>query len=446
MSYSNNYSFDCLSYLFSFLVEAVILWHYSSSLFTAKCKIHIRLISLCSLYTLLLAASLFQSVWLNVVLYFCVNFIFFATQYNVKWQSALFHSAILTAVMGMCELIAYSIISRFTPHFLQKEDFYSLAVFAVFNKFIFFTIVYALSQLLKKHPKYSQQSDKSVILLMFIPMTFVFVMVTFIFIGEAVSLSPALDWMIVLSAVLLLAANLIIFGINQHNQKKNMEFMQLQLLMQKESDSAEYYEMLRLQNENQRILIHDIKKHLQSIAMLNEQEENHKVNAYIQQLMLSSDLRESSRLCDNDLLNSILCRYLRQCADSHIAFHADIRKGTTEFIADNDITSLFCNLLDNAVEAAQNIPDSFIEVNTSRRNKTPFTMITVINSCRTNPFSKQDGSLMTNKPDQLKHGFGLKSIRKTVKKYNGDMQMYFDDETMTFHTIITLKRNYSVPS
>ena len=439
MSYSNNYSFDCLSYLFSFLVEAVILWQYSSSLFTAKCKIHIRLTLLCSLYTLLFATSLFQCAWLNVILYFCANFIFFTTQYKVNWKSSLFHSAILTAVMGMCELIAYSIISRFTPHFLQKDDFYSLAVFAIFTKLIFFTTIYTLSHLLKRHPKYNQQSDKSVLLLMFIPITSVFVMATFVFIGEAVSLSPALDWMVVLSAVLLLAANLLIFGINQHNQKKNMEFMQLQLLMQKELGSAEYYEMLRLQNENQRILIHDIKKHLQSIAMLNEQEENHKVNAYIQQLMLSSDLRESSRLCDNDLLNSILCRYLRQCTDSHIAFHADIRKGTTDFIADNDITSLFCNLLDNAVEATQNIPDSFIEVNTSRRDKTPFTMITVINSCRTNPFSKQDGSLITNKPDQLKHGFGLKSIRKTVKKYNGDMQMYFDDETKTFHTIITLK-------
>lgn len=351
----------------------------------------------------------------------------------------MFHSAILISVMSMCELIGYGVLSHFTPHFLQKGDFHSLAIFAVFNKFIFFTIIYALSHLLKKHPKYSQQSDQSVFLLIIIPMTSVFVMATFIFIGEAVSLPPALDWMVVLSAVLLLSSNLFIFGINQHNQKKSMEFTQLQLLMQKESDSAEYYEMLRLQNENQRILIHDIKKHLQSIAMLNEQEENHKVSAYIQQLMLSSDLRESSRLCDNDLLNSILCRYLRQCADSHIAFHTDIRKGTTDFIADNDITSLFCNLLDNAVEAAQNVPDSFIEVNTSRRDKTPFTMITVINSCRTNPFSKQDGSLMTNKSDHLKHGFGLKSIRKTVKKYNGDMQMYFDDETMTFHTIITLK-------
>ena len=259
MSYLNDYSFNYLSFLFSFLVEAVILWQYSSSLFTAKCKMHIRLTLLCSLYTLLFAASLFQSVWLNIVLYFCANFIFFATQYKVKWQSALFHSTILMADMVMCELIGYGVFSRFTPNFLQIGTLYSLILFAVFNKFIFFTIIYVLSHLLKKHPKYNQQSDKSVLLLMFIPITSVFVMVTFVFIGEAVSLSPALDWMVVLSAVLLLAANLLIFGINQHNQKKNMEFMQLQLLMQKESDSAEYYEMLRLQNENQRILIHDIK-------------------------------------------------------------------------------------------------------------------------------------------------------------------------------------------
>ena len=34
-----------------------------------------------------------------------------------------------------------------------------------------------------------------------------------------------------------------------------MEFTQMQLLLQKESDSTEYYEMLRLQNENQRIFI-----------------------------------------------------------------------------------------------------------------------------------------------------------------------------------------------
>ena len=163
----------------------------------------------------------------------------------------------------------------------------------------------------------------------------------------------------------------------------------MQLLLQKESNSTEYYEMLRLQNENQRILIHDIKKHLHSIDVLNQQKEHDKIDAYLHQLICSSDLKESARLCDHAMLNSILCRYMQQCTDSHIAFHADIRSGTTDFIADNDLTSLFCNLLDNAVKAAETIPESFIEISAGKKGKTPFTVLTVINSCRTNPFTTE---------------------------------------------------------
>jgi sensor histidine kinase regulating citrate/malate metabolism len=265
-------------------------------------------------------------------------------------------------------------------------------------------------------------------------------MYIFLTIGEEYSLSSSLDWMVTAGAVLLLISNLLMFGINQYNQKKNEEFTQMQLLLQRESNSAEYYEMLRLQNENQRILIHDIKKHLQSIETLSEQKEYDKISAYIERLVLSSDLKESYRLCDHELLNSILCRYMQQCTDSHIIFHVDIRSGTTDFIADNDLTSLFCNLLDNALEAASSIPGSFIEINTSKREKTPFVVITVINSCRTNPFLRKDSELRTDKTDKNRHGFGLKSIRKAVNKYHGDMQMYYNDDTLTFHTIITLKQ------
>lgn len=128
---------------------------------------------------------------------------------------------------------------------------------------------------------------------------------------------------------------------------------------------------------------------------------------------------------------------MQQCTDSHITFHADIRSGTTDFIADNDLTSLFCNLLDNAIAAASNIPDSFIEINTSKHEKTPFFVITVINSCRKNPFLCKDRQLTVNKNG---HGFGLKSIRKAVNKYHGDLQMYCSDDMLAFHAAIALKQ------
>ena len=429
-----------LCHLFSYIVEAVILWQYTSNLFIAKHQSNKRIRVLCSLYMILFSALLFDSKWLNAVLYLLANFIFLITQFDLKWHLAFFHSAILSAVMAMCELMVYCIIQCFTPHFLANIEYaYNAVVFAIFSKITFFTIIYIIIQISEKKQSYSKKYDKSTLLLIFIPITSVFIMLTFICISDTYTLSHFLNWMITLGAFLLLAINLLVFGINQYNQKKTMEFTEMQLLLQKESDSAKYYEMLRLQYENQRILIHDIKKHLHSINTLNEQKDHDKIAAYIHQLIRSSELKESARLCDNNMLNSILSRYEKQCTDHHIAFHVDIRSGTTNFISNNDLTSLFCNLLDNAVEACCNLSESFIEIHTTNRENTPFVVITLINSCRQDPFSKKTGKLLTTKPKKHMHGFGIKSIRKTIGKYHGDMQMYYNQDTATFHTIITLK-------
>ncbi len=427
--------------LFCYLVEAVILWQYTSNLFIAKHQPQKRMYLLCILYILLFVAVLFDSKWLNAVLYLLANFIFLVTQFDLKWHLALFHSAILSAVMGMCELMVYSIIQYFTPHFLANIEFaYNAILFAIFSKITFFTIIYIIIQISDKKQNYNKKYDKSTLLLIFIPLTSVFIMVTFVRIIDDYTLSSFLNWMITLSAFLLLAINLLVFGINQYNQKKNLEFTEMQLLLQKESDAAKYYEMLRLAYENQRILIHDIKKHLHSINMLNEQKDHDKIAAYIQQLIQSSDLKATARLCDNAMLNSILSRYGKQCRENNIAFHVDIRSGTTDFISDNDLTSLFCNLLDNAFEACHQLSEAYIEITTTKKKKTPFVIITMINSCRNNPFSKQTGKLLTMKPHKNMHGFGIKSIQKTIRKYHGDMQMYYNEDTGTFHTIITLKQ------
>lgn len=427
-------------YFFIFFAEAVILWQYASSLFSSKYTGKIKLAVLCGLYFILFAASMLASKWLNVALYFMVNFLFFATQCCLNSYSAFFHSSILTSVMMICEVMVYYMTRYFSPHFLAREEnFHNLTIFAIFSKLIFFTIIYILLHFLKERQAYDQEQGKSVFLLALIPITSVFVMLTFIKISDSFPLTSALNWMLTLSAVFLLAMNLLVFGINQYNRKKSMEFTEMQLLLQKESDSAQYYEMLLSQHENQSILIHDIKKHLQSISTLNEKQEPGKIDLYIRELMQSSDLKEMSRLCDHEMLNAILARYRRQCAGKQIAFHADVRNDIMGFITDADLTSLFCNLLDNAVEAAEHIPDSFLEISACKREKTPFIVITVVNSSRTDPFAHPDGKLISHKSDKSRHGFGIKSIRKIVAKYHGDMQMYYNRESLTFHTVITLK-------
>ena len=42
--------------------------------------------------------------------------------FKLKLLLALFHSAILTAIMGLSELAVFGIVSRFFPHFVLETD------------------------------------------------------------------------------------------------------------------------------------------------------------------------------------------------------------------------------------------------------------------------------------------------------------------------------------
>lgn len=240
------------------------------------------------------------------------------------------------------------------------------------------------------------------------------------------------------SAVLLLLINILIFYIYHYTQQKNREFTELQIQSQKEYDMSEYYKALFNQNESQQILIHDIRKHLMAIFQLNEQNDQDKINRYLDTLLNSSDLQNSVHVSDNELLNSILCHYMKICQRKHIAFKVDVRKKLLQNLDYSDLTSLFCNLLDNAVEACSNIPDSYIELSITDKENTDITVINIINTCRIRPKFNQNGVPVSSKKNKFKHGFGLKSVERIVNKYNGNIKMYFDDEKMAFHTIIAI--------
>lgn len=445
-------------YFLSFFAEAAITWLYTSHLFLPACGnlktafissgdlqkklTQKRILVLICLHLLLFSVSILEIRWLNAVLFLLAYFIYLLTQYQLKWLAALFHSSVLAAVMCACELLAYAMISHYTPFFGQSSYSRNLAILAIISKLLNLLIIYIPICLIKGKESDHTSQIFSTLLLTFIPITAIILMTAFAIIAENDTLPPALNWMIALSAILLLCINLLVFGLNLYNQKKHSEYTETLLLLQKESDTAKYYEMLLSQYDNRNILIHDIKKHLQSIDLLNDKRDHEKISAYIKQLLLSSDLKTASKLCDHALLNAILGRYQKQCFSLHVSFLADIRSGVLNFMAENDITSLFCNLLDNAVEACKNIPDSFIEVTAHKNENTPYVVITVINSCRSDPFSTPAACRTrhkpTVKPDAVRHGFGLKSIRKTIAKYDGDIEMYYSGDTLTFHSVIML--------
>ncbi len=426
-------------YMILYIAEAFIAWQYCSSLFYPKYSRQTESILLFAGYGVLLFIGLAETGWLNTVAFIITNFIIILTLYQVKWYSAFFHALIVFIVMALSELIVIGINSQVLVNFLETHTHnVNLILSAMFSKLIYFFVLQFIIRFLKEEKEEPVLPDRNTFLLNLIPFFSTIIFLTLYTISLTVELSVLIEFMVSVSSMLLLILNLLIFWIYNRNQKRSREYMQLQIQLQKESDTAGYYQLLIRQDENQKILIHDIRKHLQSIRVLNEQGEREKIAAYIDRIVHSSDLQGSVQVCDNVSLNALLCRYIQLCQEQGIAFHADVRSGLLASLTYHDLTALFSNLLDNAVEASAGVPEGYIELSITQQKNASLTVLSLINSCPENPFSSKTGRLVSSKKDSLRHGYGIRSIDRVVKAYHGDMQMYYEEERREFHTVITL--------
>lgn len=423
-----------------YLVEALIMWQYSIQIFHSKCRKSIALYSCIALYIIPFALSLTENAWLNILSFIVVNHIYIHIILKTEWYIALFHAAIVTAVMCITELLSSAIFSQLIYSFYQDSLMHhNLSILATTSKLLYFIILQIIVIIFAKEKNKSYSLNIESIILTLVPFTTSIIMITFAVIHLEITPTQTSDLFIGISTFLLLITNIVIFAVHNYTQEKNQKYVELQLQLQKEYDLTEYYKLLIEQHENQSILIHDIKKHLNSISLLNQKNETEKIDLYINQIIHSSDLQTSLQVSDNNILNAILSRYIQKCRIQRIDFRIDIRKQSVNFLEVNDLTALICNLLDNAFEAATLLENSYIDLHISHKENTPFTLLTLTNSCRTNPFSAGDKKLISRKKNKLRHGYGIKSITRIVEKYHGDIQMYYDEETNSFHTVLTLK-------
>ena len=423
-----------------YFAEALIIWQYGTQMFSSKHRKSVELCLSIVLYIIPFALSLTENIWINFTSFAVINFIYLFMAFHCSWYIALFHATIVTAVMCITELLSSALFSQLIYAFYQDSLLHqNLSILVTTSKLLYYIILQIIVFLFarEKIKSYSLNIESTILTL--VPLITSFVMITFGVIHLNSTPSPKIDLLIGISSFLLLISNIVIFAVHNYTQEKNQKFVEMQLQLQKEYDLTEYYKLLIEQHENQSILIHDIKKHLNSIALLNQQKNTEKIDLYINQIIHSSDLQTRLQVSDNDILNAILSRYEHRCTAQRIDFRIDIRKQSMNFLESNDLTALICNLLDNAFDAASLQENSFIELHISRKENTPFTLLTLTNSCRTNPFSEEDNKLLTRKKNKMRHGYGIKSITRIVEKYNGDIQMYYDEKTNTFHTVLTLK-------
>ena len=141
----------------------------------------------------------------------------------------------------------------------------------------------------------------------------------------------------------------------------------------------------------------------------------------------------------NRLLDVILSKYTSICEEKNIELEIDIVTDNLSIMNNNDISSLFNNLLDNATESAEKSENKKMLIQITNVMNS-YRKISVINSCDTAPDTK-NGELVTTKKNKETHGLGTKSIKKIVDKYDGELDWEYDENAKQFKFTILIPIN-----
>lgn len=194
----------------------------------------------------------------------------------------------------------------------------------------------------------------------------------------------------------------------------------------------DHYEELNRKYAETRRMMHDIEKHITAIEKLAEDGSFSEANNYTKRLRGDLEKYKSIFECSNVILRAVLSQKISTAEAKDITVKTEIENLTLEFMEETDITSIFANLMDNAIEACEEVTnDKLISIKMCKINDIIF--IDMANSYA-GKLNKSDGILKTTKIGHM--GYGIASIKMAVEKYNGYMTTESEDNKFISRILI----------
>ncbi len=209
---------------------------------------------------------------------------------------------------------------------------------------------------------------------------------------------------------------------------------ELEYLQHAVRQSERQYEISRDTIDLINVKCHDIRYKLGALAVQGEQVRPEAV----------ADLQKSISIYDakvetgNQFLDVLLTEKSLYCEQNGITFSCMADGARLTFMDDGDLYCLFGNIIDNALEAVKAIKEE------QRR------VINLVVKARGNMLVIQsdnyfdgerafEGGLpVTTKADRNYHGFGMRSIRMIVHKYEGELTAYVADGIFHLNILFSL--------
>ncbi|WP_130863007.1 sensor histidine kinase [Bacilliculturomica massiliensis] len=362
--------------------------------------------------------SLYMNVTLNLALTFALTFL-----YRDGMGRRLRAAGLICLVSLICETAVYRLM---------------IVVFHVNNpslgivvpNMLLFSLVMILERLEDLKDGYHVPAA-SWISTIFMPLVSIYVE------GIVLDDNPHVLWSAFAIAGILLM-NAVIFYLLDHLTGAYRKAYELEL----QKRQAEAYEnQLRLQksaDERVERLRHDLKNHIIALRILAENKNIDQLTDYL------NDMDESLKSSDefvqsgNVVLDGIVNMKLRDAARLNTELHVDVNVPCEFGISDLDLNIILGNLLDNALRALEEsrVRKLWVEI-----YLTSNLLLIRIENTYTGPSYWLDGKLETTKKQKAGHGIGLSSVRKTVEKYHGALDIRHENDIFAVKIIIYLNQS-----
>lgn len=231
-------------------------------------------------------------------------------------------------------------------------------------------------------------------------------------------LSDFTGWSAACSLVAVFVIIAFCLGICWKNQGLKQENQILEVREKMELDNLQ--DMTKALEQN-RIQVHDMRHHMIILREYALKKEYEAIETYLDQLLESYVEVQEERWTRIRNLDILLSEKKKEANLENIRFQIEADVLQSLPFKETETSVLFGNLLDNAIEACKKMKTETRWIRVEIRQRKGFLFFTIANSIGERPQEK-DGEFVSDKEDKKVHGYGLKSIRRIVKKYDGSFQ------------------------
>lgn len=360
-----------------------------------------------------------NNLWINTAVSIAIRILFCILCFELKPILAACYSVVLVVLNFALELISVLVISAITG--TEAIDYNSNLALLILecstSKILFFVTCLVMSHIIKPHSGFSKYQ----LSLFFFPLCSALCLMIFWFICTRDSVTYDIQLLLSVASVIIFGSTVLLFITYQHQIDAESEHLRVKSENERLQTEKSYYDILEQQNQQLMIYTHDTKNHLAAIQSLST---DPAIDEYIAKLL--NQLKDYSSNCHsgNKMLDVMINKFVIDCNRRGIQFDYYLKSCNLKRLDDIDLVAILGNLMDNAITAAAKSHGKKISLETTQRNG--YSVIVISNSCDSTPVM-QGGQLVTSKDDKKLHGFGLKSVAKTLQRYSGDFSWEYNE-------------------